>query len=128
MATKTYLDFTGLSFYTGLLKQYISDTTPRILYDTKAHWDAQASLVSEANTVYIYSDYYQDENGNDIPAVKLGDSKAYVIDLPVLGKLYDDHLADTVKHITSSERTAWNNKIRCYLDSNDSEKLIFTTN
>ena len=128
MATKTYLDFTGLTLYTELLKQYISITTPKILYDTKAHWDAQPSLLSEAGTVYIYSDYYQDDENNDIPAFKVGDSNTYLIDMPVMGKLYDDHLADSVRHITNAERTAWNNKVRIYEDPTDSENIVFTTN
>lgn len=126
--TKTYLDLTGLTTYTQLLKQYISDTTPRILYDTKANWDTQSSLVSVAGTVYIYSDYYQDSGGNDIPGVKVGDGNAFLIDLPVAGKLYDEHMADSVRHITSAERTAWDNKVRCYMDTVDTENLIFTTN
>lgn len=128
MATKTYLDLTGLTMYTNLLKQYISDSTPKILYDTKANWDAQSSLVSEVGTVYIYSDYYQDSGGNDIPGVKVGDGNALLVHLPVMGKLYDEHMADTVKHITAAERTAWNNKVRCYLDGTNTDTLVFTTN
>lgn len=128
MSTKTYLDFTGLQLYNSLLQQYIGNTTAKILYDTKANWDKQTTLVSEQKTVYIYSDAYQDSQGNDIPGVKIGDGNAYVVDLQFAGKLYDEHLADTVKHITAEERAAWNGKVRCYLDTNNAEILIFTTN
>lgn len=125
--SKNYLDYAGLSLYTELIKSYIGDTQPQVFYDTTANWAKQTSLVSVRGAIYIYSDY-RDDNGTDIPYLKIGDGTSYVVDLPFVGKLYDDHLVDTVKHITSSERTAWNNKVRCYLDSNDSEKLIFTTN
>ena len=128
MSSKSFLDLTGLTLYTNLLKQYISDTAPRILYDTKAHWDAQSSLVSEAGTVYIYSDYYQDSGGNNIPGVKVGDGNALLVHLPVLGKLYDEHMADDIRHITDAERTAWNNKVRCYINGTDTDTLVFTTN
>lgn len=127
MATKTYLDYTGLQVYHNLLTQYIANVS-KIFYDTTANWNAQPTLVSEAGTVYIYSDYYQDSGGNDIPGVKIGDGNAYLIDLAFTGKLYDDHLADSVRHITDAERSAWNNKVRCYVDSTDTEKIIFTTN
>ena len=131
MSTKTYLDFTGLQLYNSLLQQYIDtqiDGFVKILYDTKANWDKQTTLVSQANTFYIYSDAYQDSQGNDVPGVKIGDGNAYVVDLPFIGKLYDEHLADTVKHITAAERAAWNNKVRCYLDTNNAENLVLTTN
>ena len=125
--SKNYLDYAGLSLYTELIKSYIGDTQPKVFYDTTANWAKQTSLVSERGAIYIYSDY-QDDDGTDVPGLKLGDGLAFVVDLPFVGKLYDDHLADTVSHITSAERSAWNDKVRCYLDSTDNEKLIFTTN
>lgn len=125
--SKNYLDYAGLSLYTEYLKSYISDTQPQIFCDTKANWDKQTTLVSTRGAIYIYTDYY-DDDGTDIPSIKVGDGTSYLIDMPVLGKLYDDHLADTVSHITSAERTAWNDKVRCYLDNADTEKLVFTTN
>lgn len=125
--SKNYLDYAGLSLYTELIKSYIGDTQPQVFYDTTANWAKQTSLVSKRGAIYIYSDY-QDDDGTDVPGLKVGDGLAFVVDLPFVGKLYDDHLADTVSHITSAERSAWNNKVRCYLDGTDTEKLIFTTN
>ena len=107
---------------------YLLDAgSDKIFYDTTANWAEQTTLVSTRGAIYIYSDY-QDDNGTDIPGFKVGDGLAFVVDLPFVGKLYNDHLADTVSHITAAERSAWNNKMRCYMDSTDTEKLIFTTN
>lgn len=128
MESITYLDLTGLTLYHSLLSQYITDVMPKILYDTTANWNSKTTLLSEQKTVYIYSDYYHDNNNNPIPGFKIGDGNAYLIDLAFTGKLYDEHLADTVKHITAEERAFWNGKIRCYIDSNNTDKLIFTTN
>lgn len=124
-----YLDPNGLSQYDALIKQYIADTeVTKVLYADTATWNSQAQLVSQQGYIYIYSDYKQDGEGNDIPGIKVGDGNAYLIDLPFSTKLIDEHIADTTRHITAAERTAWNNKVRCYIDTNNDQNLIFTTN
>ena len=125
--SKAYLDYAGLSLYTELIKSYIGDTQPQVFCDTTEEWNKKTTLVSTRGAIYIYIDYYED-NDTYIPGIKIGDGTSYLIDMPFAGKLYDDHLADTISHITSAERSAWNDKVRCYLDGTDTEKLIFTTN
>lgn len=123
--SKEYLDYEGLSHYTDLFKTYISDTQPKVFYDTTENWSKQTSLESIRGAIYIYTDY-QKKDGADIPGIKIGDGMAYVVDLPFVGQLYTDHLNDTVVHITSLERFLWNNKVTCFLDNQDMEKLVFT--
>lgn len=122
-----YLDPIGLSQYDALIKQYIADTEiTRVLYADTATWNSQAQLVSQQGYIYIYSDYKQDGEGNNIPGIKVGDGNAYLIDLPFSTKLIDEHIADAVAHITSAERTFWNNKVTCYIDENNITRLVFS--
>lgn len=124
-----YLDKTGLGQYDTLIKQYIGASDYcKILYGTTSYWNSQAQLVSELDTAYVYTDYYTDSSGNSVPGVKLGDGTAYLIDRPFLTKIADEHIADQVRHITASERTAWNDKVTCYVNSNNPTRLIFTKN
>ena len=100
---------------------------PEVYFNTTAGWAAQGSLVSEANTLYIYTDYQQDSEGNDIPGIKIGDGNAYLVDKPFLDTVYYEHVNDTDIHITAEEREFWNNKVRCYYSPTNDETVIFTT-
>jgi hypothetical protein len=103
----------------------------KIFFDTKANWDAQPTLVGELNTIYIYTDYQTktiDGVTYNIAGVKIGDGNAYLIDNPFLDSIYYDHVNDTSIHVTSSEKSSWNNKVTCYVVSQDPENLIFTKN
>lgn len=91
------------------------DENKSVYYGTTAYWSAQTTLVSILGAIYIYSDYSTDGQGNDIPNIKVGDGLAYVVDLPFMNK-----------DITEQQKAIWDNKVRCYLDTNNSENLIFT--
>ena len=91
------------------------------------YWNAQVTLVSESNAVYIYTDY-QTIDGHSVAGIKVGDGMAYVIDLPFLDTIYARHIQDEVRHITQSEREFWNNKNRAYMSLTDTETLILTAN
>ena len=121
----------GLQRYHTKLKQYIQDTVDAsvmVFCDTKANWDSQPQLVGKAGCVYVYSDYKQDEQSKNVAGIKIGDGLAYLIDSPFIDEMLYDHLGDTTRHITDAERTTWNNKVRCYIDPNNTQNLIFTTN
>ena len=103
-------------------------TIPKIYFDTTSNWNAQAQLISEANAIYIYTDAYQ-SNSTNIPCIKIGDGLAYLIDMPFISKLEIDHRNNTDIHITSAERTFWNNKVSVYYNNtNSAEELVFYTN
>ena len=122
-----YLDPNGLSQYDALIKQYIIDTEiDKVLYDNTASWNSQPQLISQLGYLYIYSDYKQDGEGNNIPGIKVGDGNAYLIDLPFSTKLIDEHIANAIIHITQAERDFWNNKVTCYIDENNITRLIFS--
>lgn len=119
-----WLDREGLAYFFSKLKVYMSSKYLPVLFDTTEHWNNQTSLISEKNTLYVYTDYMTDENLT-IPGFKLGDGKAYLIDLPFTDKVYYDHIRDQVIHITEEERILWNNKVSCKLSNVNRENLIF---
>ena len=44
-----------------------------------------------------------------------------------IDKPLDEHTADTVKHVTTQEKEFWNGKVRCFVDPENEENLIFST-
>ena len=108
------------------LQSYLNaNLDKQVLFNTTAYWNAQTSLVSDANTLYIYTDYQYDSGGNKVAGIKVGDGNAYVVDLPFTDAIATEHIADNTIHITTTERNFWNNKVRCYYAG--TENLIFTT-
>lgn len=93
-----------------------------------AIWNAEPELIGQLNHIYIYTDYLQRDD-KTYPGIKIGDGNAYLIDSPFINEgvqaLYD-HIDDTHVHITEDERDFWNNKITCYLNSEDQENLILS--
>lgn len=106
----------------------------QVYYDTTYAWDLQSSLVTERGVVYIYSDYQviYDDVGNPtyIAGIKVGDGTSYLIDMPFITDGMTAtilaHITNTTVHLTDAEREFWNNKISCYLDTQDSENLILS--
>ena len=108
------------------LQNYLNaNLDKQVLFNTTAGWNSQTTLVSELNTLYVYTDHQTDNQGNSVAGIKAGDGNAYVVDLPFTDAIATEHIADTTMHITNAERTAWNNKVRCYYAG--TENLIFTT-
>lgn len=106
---------------------YVVSGDCHVLYASTATWNSQPQLVSARGYIYIYSDYRQDEHGQNVAAMKVGDGSAYLIDMPFTDDLLYAHVADNVRHITQEEREFWNNKVRCYIDPLNEHRLIFTT-
>ena len=113
----------------------IGSSLCNIHYGTTEYWNAQPSLVGEKSHIYVYTDYAVTKNGEEsvlVPNIKIGDGNAYLIDNPFVTtsveELIDLHINDMTRHITEEERILWNNKVRCYLSSNDNETVVFTTN
>ena len=70
-----------------------------VVVHTTAEWQGLTSLVSKKGGIYIWSDY-KTENGVNIPAIKIGDGLAYVVDLPF-----------ATLAITQTQINNWNNKV-----------------
>lgn len=107
------------------LQDYLNaNLDKQVLFDTTANWDAQATLQSQANTLYVYTDY-QTVNNQNVAGIKVGDGNAYLIDLPFTDTVAMNHISDTTRHITQAEREFWNNKVSAYYAGE--EQLILTT-
>lgn len=127
----------NLSTSLGKIAKIINDLQPAafneipIYIGTTEYWNNQATLIGKRGAIYIYEDYSEKDNIK-IPNIKIGDGKSYLMDNPFVTTsvedLIDAHINDNIKHITAKERQSWNKKIRCYIDEEDNENIIFTTN
>lgn len=115
-----------LSVDVGEVYQSGSGGESKIFYNTTAYWNSRPDLISKHGYIYVYSDYKQVDN-EDIAGIKVGDGTSYLIDMPFIDKPLDAHIADTVAHVTAQEREFWNNKVRCFIDPNNEQNIIFTT-
>lgn len=90
-----------------------------ILSDTAENWNAQASLVSGKNIIYIYTNQQ-----DDILKMKIGDGSTLLIELPFIDEEMIQHISDDDIHINSNEKNFWNNKMRCEIDD---QTIVFTS-
>ena len=96
--------------------------------DTTANWNAQPQLVGKRGHLYIYKDYTV-VDGVEVPAFKVGDGSAYLIDAPFVAgndSKLKAHISDVNVHIQDGEREFWNNKVTAFLSQGDSETLVLT--
>lgn len=100
-----------------------------IRYGSTEEWNSQASLIAEEGAIYVYSDYSVDSQGRNIAGIKVGDGKAYLIDMPFIDETMYEHIQDIEIHITQSERIKWNNKLNVDDDAEVvDEALVFNRN
>ena len=105
-----------------------------IHYGTTEHWNSQTGLVGKKGHIYVYSDFGETElNGEIVPVpnIKIGDGNAFIIDNPFVTASVEDiinmHINDSDIHISADDREFWGNKVRCYIDPENPENIIFTT-
>lgn len=95
--------------------------------NTTEGWGQNPSLISKKNVIYVYTDY-DTIDGVPIPGIKIGDGKAYLIDMPFVDgnkELLERHIQDTSIHVTPEEKEFWNNKVRSEVHGDDGT-LVFT--
>ena len=109
------------------LNDAISGGDKEVFYNTTAYWNSQPQFIPIRGCIYVYSDHEQDDQGNNIPGVKIGDGTSYLIDMPFADKKYAEHIANTLLHVSANDRQNWDNKVRCFIDPTNLEKLVFTT-
>ena len=103
-------------------------------FGSTAYWNAAPDLIGKKDHIYVYTDYAEIERDGEkiaVPNIKIGDGSAFLIDNPFITtsveELLEAHIADDVRHITEEERSFWNNKVSCYIDEQDEENVIFST-
>lgn len=104
------------------------NTRIQLKRDTTENWNKKRSFIPLRGEVIIYTDHgkIDDGYGNmiDVPAVKIGDGKAYLIDLPFAGadvryqilQEIREHSENTVIHVNEEDRNFWNNKLNCQVN------------
>ena len=125
---ESVVDSNGVAYVSGGGGGGGSDV--QILSNTEAYWNSQPTLVASANTIYIYTDH--DTVGtNDIPAIKIGDGVSYLIDMAFISNHDSEllsHINNTTIHVTSANKSAWDEKVRCYVPNvTDNDTIVFTT-
>ena len=93
---------------------------------TSAEWYADRGFIPEKGQIVVWSD----RGSEGVPGVKIGDGKAYNVDLPFMdardaAETLERHMADAVAHVTASERARWNNKVTTP-DTVEGETLVLT--
>lgn len=97
-----------------------------IVTATKEEWNSQRDLIGKENVVYVYSNQYTNPDGEPIPAFKVGDGHAYLIDLPFNDDIMMRHINDRTIHVTQAEKNFWNNKVTAFIDPNDLTNLVLS--
>lgn len=117
--------------YTGVNWEIVGDITGKnIMIGTTAEWQAHSAYIAPEGTICIYTDASSYTDGEDnvivVPGLKISNGINAIVDSPFIGddirKILNDHINDQIRHITSAERTFWNNKLNCDLSD---ENLIF---
>lgn len=93
-------------------------TKPNIYANTTDYWEAQTTLESETNAIYVYTDYEVTEDLQNIPGIKIGDGTTFVKNLPFIAG----------GNITESDIENWNNKVAVKVNPSDNENLILFNN
>lgn len=60
--------------------------------DTTANWNNARGFIPLEGEIIVYTDY-KIQNGKKIPAIKIGDGRAYVQDLPFQGNVTDEDIS-----------------------------------
>lgn len=98
-----------LNLPSGGRKEVISGTTEE--------WNSKPQLVSVKDIVYVYTDH-NIIDGQRVPGIKVGDGVTFLIDLPfVTGGC----------EVTEEQINFWNEKVSVFIDPNDPETIVFTT-
>lgn len=108
----------------------------KIRHGTTEHWQSDITFIPKKGQIIIYEDYSQIEKEGEminVPAFKIGDGLAFLVDLPFVN---DDlrmelinHINDINMHVSLNDRLSWNNKVTCYTEEQpelDGETLIFS--
>lgn len=119
----------ALRAFKNLFDNVVENWDSHIHYDTTANWSTKTSYVPASGDIIIYTDKDTVADGGtnkQVPGIKIGDGNAYVVDLPfvdaaIAGQI-NDHISNANIHVTSNEKTFWNNKLNFALNG---ETLLF---
>ena len=101
----------------------------KAMTDTTENWNLKPTFIPSKGLLIIYMDHgtiIREGETINVPGIKIGDGQAYLVDLPFVGDdwvaILEDHIRNTVVHITQEERNFWNDKLNC--EYQDDETLL----
>lgn len=106
-----------------------------VKHNLTEYWNNHRDFIPKAGELIVYDDFDTMPSENEgevqlIPNIKVGDGNAFLIDLPFIDakarQTITDHINDSTVHITDGERLFWNNKVTCFLDTINTEQIVFT--
>lgn len=118
----------------------VKEARIKLKRDTTVNWNNARGFIPLEGELIVYNDYTTIRkivNGNEqdvvVPAIKIGDGRAYVQDLPFVNDELRDQILDHINnpeiHVTMAEKLFWNNKLNVNDDSEVvNEALIFNRN
>lgn len=118
----------------------VKEARIKLKRDTTVNWNNARGFIPLEGELIVYNDYATIRkivNGNEqdvvVPAIKIGDGRAYVQDLPFVNDDLRDQILNHINnpeiHVTMAEKLFWNNKLNVD-DSSEvvNEALIFNRN
>ena len=122
----------GATEHLRMLSPSSGSFSGKISIDTTEGWNNKIMYVPSNGEIVIFSDRHVVEEVN-YPGIKIGDGKAYVVDLPFFGDdetnyivgLLNDHINDVSAHVSNEDREFWNAKLNY---ETNGEELILTRN
>lgn len=93
--------------------------------DTTQAWNDFVGFIPMKGEIIVYTDRYQTDDGVDVPGIKIGDGKAYLIDLPFVDPKDSERILEELRehtnnndiHVSDADREKWN-------DSNHFEAIV----
>lgn len=114
-ASCLYIDIAGNNVYYWDNQQYWNLSSDNVIFSgTTAYWEEYGRQISKKDAIYIYTDFDND-NGVDIPSIKIGDGLAYIGSLPFISAC----------GITQDDINFWNNKVSAKISPSDAEEIVF---
>lgn len=115
---------TNHTVYSSEFVEYrISQVFGKVIeYHTTEYYNTHPSLIYPEGTVIVYSDYYKDKDGNDVPGVKISTGVNYAIDLPFITKCVEQSI-----EFLMGKTSFWDNKLNCE-DEVIGERLVLNRN
>lgn len=118
----------------------VKEARIKLKRDTTANWNNARGFIPLEGELIVYNDYTTIRKIIDgieknviIPAIKIGDGRAYVQDLPFVNDDLRDQILNHINnpeiHVTMAEKLFWNNKLNVNDNSEVvNEALIFNRN
>ena len=88
----------------------------KVLYGTTEDWNSQPELVAKKGYLYVYSDYKQDEQEQNIAGFKIGDGTSYLIDLPFTDSVIYEQISEVEQQMTDTSISGSMYHLGFYLD------------